>query len=82
MTIALARYPDTDRRGCPERRFQFFLHDCIDETPRPPPNDLHPVASLLAGLPALVATGGCPVCCTIGLAETIRQRYGAKGRLL
>ena len=35
---------------------------------------LHPVASLLAGL--LVAMRGCPVCWTIGLAETIRQRYG------
>ncbi|HMJ13426.1 MAG TPA: hypothetical protein VK524_18535 [Polyangiaceae bacterium] len=37
---------------------------------------LHPVASLLAGLLALVAMRGCPVCWTIGLAETIRQRYG------
>ena len=36
---------------------------------------LHPVASLLAGLLALVAMRGCPVCWTIGLAETIRQRY-------
>src|SRR4029077_10076053 len=36
----------------------------------------HPVASLLAGLLALVAMRGCPVCWTIGLAETIRQRYG------
>ena len=36
---------------------------------------LHPVASLLAGLLALVAIRGCPVCWTIGLAETIRQRY-------
>ena len=35
----------------------------------------HPVASLLAGLLALVAMRGCPVCWTIGLAETIRQRY-------
>jgi hypothetical protein len=37
---------------------------------------LHPVASLLAGLLALVALRGCPVCWTIGLAESIRQRYG------
>ena len=37
---------------------------------------LHPVASLLAGLLALVAMRGCPVCWTIGLAETIRQRHG------
>ena len=35
---------------------------------------LHPVASLLAGLLALVAMRGCPACWTIGLAETIRQR--------
>jgi hypothetical protein len=31
---------------------------------------------LLAGLLALVAMRGCPVCWTIGLVETIRQRYG------
>ena len=37
---------------------------------------LLPVASLLTGLLALVAMRGCPVCWTIGLAETIRQRYG------
>ena len=50
---------------------------------------LHHVATLLAGLLALVAMRGCPVCWTIGLAETIRQRYGVtrsssvtmKGRL-
>ena len=35
---------------------------------------LHPVASLLAALLALVALRGCPVCWTIGLAEAIRQR--------
>lgn len=34
---------------------------------------LHPVASLSAGLLALVAMRGCPVCWAIGLAETIRQ---------
>ena len=37
---------------------------------------LHPVASLSAGLLALVAMRGCPVCWTIGLVETIRQRCG------
>ena len=36
---------------------------------------LHPVASSLAGLLALVVMRGCPVCWTIGLAETIRQRH-------
>jgi len=41
----------------------------------------HPVASMLAGLLALVAMRGCPVCWTIGLAETIRQRLRVKGRL-
>jgi len=35
---------------------------------------LHPVASLSAGLLALVAMRGCPVCWTIGLAETITAR--------
>lgn len=35
---------------------------------------LHPAASLLAGLLALVAMRGCPVCWAIGLAETIRER--------
>ena len=39
---------------------------------------LHPVASLLAGLLALVVMRGCQVCWTIGLAETIRQRYGSR----
>jgi hypothetical protein len=37
---------------------------------------LCPVASLLAGLLAFVAMRGCPACWTIGLVETIRQRYG------
>jgi len=41
---------------------------------------LHPVASLLAGLLALVAMRGCPVW-TIGLAETIRQRYRGDSKL-
>ena len=35
---------------------------------------LPPVASLSAGLLALAAMRGCPVCRTIGLAATIRQR--------
>ncbi len=35
----------------------------------------HPVASILAGLLALVAMRGCPVCWAIGLIETIQQRY-------
>lgn len=34
----------------------------------------HPVASVLAGLLALVAMRGCPACWTIGLLETIGQR--------
>jgi hypothetical protein len=37
---------------------------------------LHPVASIFAGLLALVDMRGCPICWTIGLAETIGQRYG------
>lgn len=37
---------------------------------------VHPVASLSAGLLALVAMRGCPVCWAIGLAETIRRRQG------
>lgn len=36
----------------------------------------HPVAASFAGLLALVAMRGCPICWTIGLAETIRQRFG------
>lgn len=31
----------------------------------------HPVASLVAGLAALVAMRGCPVCWALGLLETI-----------
>jgi hypothetical protein len=39
---------------------------------------VHPATSLVAGLLALVAMRGCPVCWTIGLVETIRQyRSGA-----
>ena len=37
---------------------------------------LHPVASLVAVLLALVAMRSCPACWTIGLAEIIRQRCG------
>ena len=40
---------------------------------------LHPVASVGAGLLALVAMRGCPICWTIGLVETIRQRHGVTG---
>lgn len=36
----------------------------------------HPVWSMLAGVLALAAMRGCPVCWTIGLVETIRQRWG------
>ena len=35
---------------------------------------LHPVASLVAGLLALVAMRGCPMCWAIGLVETICLR--------
>jgi hypothetical protein len=41
---------------------------------------IHPVASLGAGLLALVAMRGCPMCWTIGLIETIRQRHGVTRR--
>jgi hypothetical protein len=41
----------------------------------------HPVASLLAGFLALTAMRGCPVCWTIGLAETIRRRCGSGSKL-
>lgn len=37
----------------------------------------HPGASLAAGLLALVAMRGCPMCWTIGLVETIHERYVA-----
>ena len=37
---------------------------------------LHPVAPSLAGLLALMAMRGCPVCWTLGLAGTLRQRHG------
>jgi hypothetical protein len=38
----------------------------------------HPAASLSAGLLALVAMRGCPVCWTIGLVETIRLKWKLK----
>lgn len=37
---------------------------------------LHPAGSTLAGVLALVAMRGCPVCWTIGLVETLGQRLG------
>ena len=37
---------------------------------------LHPVASLLAGLLALVAMRGCPVCWTIGLQKPFDSVMG------
>jgi hypothetical protein len=42
---------------------------------------VHPAASLLAGLLALVAMRGCPVCWTIGLVEIIRERYRGGSKL-
>lgn len=36
---------------------------------------VHPVLSVLAGLLALVAMRGCPMCWAIGLFETVRQRF-------
>lgn len=40
---------------------------------------MHPALSVLAGIGALVAFRGCPVCWTIGLVETVLQK--AKGSL-
>ena len=41
----------------------------------------HPWWALLAGALSLVAMRGCPICWTIGLAETIGQRWRAtRGR--
>jgi hypothetical protein len=34
----------------------------------------HPLYAVAAGLAALVAMRGCPVCWTIGLLETVQQR--------
>lgn len=34
----------------------------------------HPFMALLAGAGALIAMRGCPVCWTLGLAETIGQK--------
>ena len=33
----------------------------------------HPVGALLAGIAALVAMRGCPMCWTMGLIETLRH---------
>jgi hypothetical protein len=38
----------------------------------------HPVAAAAAGLLALAALRGCPVCWGIGLAETVSQRIAAR----
>jgi hypothetical protein len=40
---------------------------------------IQPGASLFAGLLALVAMRGCPVCWTVGLLETIHQHRKAAG---
>lgn len=40
----------------------------------------HPGWSVLAGLAALVAMRGCPMCWTIGLIETIGHRLGLVAR--
>lgn len=39
-----------------------------------------PVPALLAGVAALVALRGCPMCWTLGLIETVSQRLKARGR--
>ncbi len=36
----------------------------------------HPIASLAAGIGALIAIRGCPVCWTLGLFETLLQKTG------
>ncbi|MGN6525610.1 MAG: hypothetical protein ACTHL8_04420 [Burkholderiaceae bacterium] len=38
----------------------------------------HPAAAAAAGLLALVALRGCPVCWSIGLVETVSQRLAAR----
>ena len=40
-----------------------------------------PMLALLAGAAALVAMRGCPICWTLGLAETLVQRFPGLGRL-
>lgn len=35
----------------------------------------HPVGALLAGLAALVALRGCPMCWTVGLIEALRNSW-------
>jgi hypothetical protein len=42
----------------------------------------HPLAALAAGVAALVALRGCPVCWTIGLFETISAKIDARRRIL
>ena len=45
--------------------------------------EAHPVGSLLAGLGALVALRGCPMCWTLGLIETLAEcRRGGSARSL
>jgi hypothetical protein len=36
----------------------------------------HPWLSLVAGVAALVALRGCPMCWTVGLVETLTKRWG------
>jgi len=38
-----------------------------------------PFTALLAGAGALLAMRGCPVCWTIGLFETVQQRFRRRG---
>ena len=42
--------------------------------------ELHPVEALAAGAAALVALRGCPVCWSIGLIETVRNRWHERSR--
>jgi hypothetical protein len=39
---------------------------------------VHPIVALAAGIGALVAMRGCPACWTLGLMETIQQKFQAK----
>ncbi len=38
----------------------------------------YPPAAVAAGIGALLAMRGCPVCWTLGLIETIQQKFRAK----
>ena len=40
--------------------------------------EAHPIGTLLAGLAALVALRGCPMCWTVGLIETLAARRRAR----